>query len=188
MKFKRAARLSMDDNLMRYRTPMYHLDCLLCLLADLHLEDARNYVVQQLDDYTFQTSREKRFAMDILFCIQETDVDLLIDHIWNFDYVVELTFRQLTLLEIIVEAVKSTKAQQKAPKVAESLQDAVAQRVDAALAKDMSDSGSSWGSDEESASSDDDEPAGGGAATAASPGSQRKGSVVSASMGDSVHS
>ncbi len=169
---------------------MYHLNCLLCLLADLHLEDARNYVVQQLDDYTFQTSREKRFAMDILYCIQEVDADLLIDHIWNYDYVVELSYRQLTLLEIIMEAVKSTKAQvAKKDKASETVQEAMQKRVDAAIAEGNSDSGSSWGSDEES-SSEDEGPAGGMAAgeAAASPGSQRRGSVVSASMGDGVHS
>ena len=186
MKFKRAARLCMDDNLLKFRTPMYHLNCLLCLLADLHLEDARNYVVQQLDDYTFQTSREKRFAMDVLYCIQEVDPDLLVDHIWNYDYVVELSFRQLMLLEIIMEAVKATRAQSKKSTASDTVQEAMQKRVDAMLAEEKSDSGSSWGSDEESSSEDEAPAAAAGAAV--SPGSQRRGSVVSASMGDSVHS
>jgi len=176
----------MDDNLLKFRTPTYHLNCLLCLLADLHLDDARNYVVQQLDDYTFQTSREKRFAMDILYCVQEVDSDLLVDHIWNFDYVVELSFRQLTLLEVIMEAVKSTKARSKKSVAASSAQQAMQQRVDAVLEQDNSDSGSSWGSDEDSASEDETPAVGVGTAT--SPGSVRRGSVISASMGDSVHS
>jgi hypothetical protein len=174
----------MDDNLLKYRTPMHHLDCLLCLLAELHLDDARNYVVQQLDDYTFQTSREKRLALDILYCVQEVDVDLLVDHIWNFDYVVEFSHRQLILLEIVVEAVKATKANTQKKVAASSLQEAMQERVDMVLAADKSDTGSSWGSDEESSSDEDEHgnPDGAAASSVIGPSSPiGRGSIISGS-------
>lgn len=177
----------MDDNLLKARSPCIHLNAALCLLADLLLSEARDYVVAQLDDFVFQMSREKRFILDILYCVQETDPDLLMDHIWNYDFVVKLTARQLTMLQIVYEAVKASKPPEVKPK---TLEEQMQERVQAEVDRAASDSGSSWGSDTESGASSDEEAPRAGAGGPASPtqATGRRGSVMSASMASSVHS
>lgn len=178
----------MDDNLLKARSPAVHLNAVLSLLADLDLQEAKDYVLAQLDDFLFQSSREKRFIMDILFCIQETDPDMLLDHTWNYDYVVELTDRQLGMLEAIHDSVVASKPK---PSKAMTIDERAAMRVQQAVDEAASDSGSAWGSD--SASTDDSDSDDGPApqmvsspAATGAGGAGRRGSAFSGSQVSSL--
>jgi len=90
-RFDRAWQLCLEDNLLKFNGPPIALNAALCYLC---LRDDERTLQYALDvskkDLNFVVSREKRFILDIILCAQEGRLDDFTDHIWNFDYVVEL--------------------------------------------------------------------------------------------------
>lgn len=94
--FERAAKLALDDNLLKFNTPAIALDVVLCYLCLRDDERAIDFVEAQAEtDFNFSASREKRFALDIVLNCQERDKHAFMDHVWNYDYVHEFAPYQL---------------------------------------------------------------------------------------------
>ncbi len=51
-------------------------------------------------DVYFGASKEKRFLLDIIDDILDRQLDAFVDHVWNFDYAMELTSYELTMLKV----------------------------------------------------------------------------------------
>lgn len=167
-RYGHAAKLCLDDNLLKFNSSRLHLSTVLCLLAGLKLAEAKQYVMRLKDDFLWEASREKRFAMDVLYCCQEADQHLFMDHVWNFDYVEELTDSQLAVCEVIYEAIVTS-----APADADDLEDntpygeilraeKLAAELDKAVANDSESDWSATSSEYYTSSSSDDSDAGGG--------------------------
>ena len=136
--FERTLRLCMDDNLMRFNTPGLALNIVLCFLALRDDERALDFVEDYgQEDYMFIVSREKRFCVNIILCAQDRRADDFMDHLWNFDYVVEFEPFQLKLLEDVYEG--------------------ICQQVDEEEEQEESSGPDSWQSSEEESEEEDEE-------------------------------
>lgn len=150
-RFDRAANLCLDDNLLKFNAPPISLDAALCLLCLRDDERTVKYLKDVSEkDLNFVVSREKRFLLDLVLCAQEGRLDDLVDHMWNYDYAVELEPHELSMLRVVFTVVEAS--------VHTSSADA-----QAAQAEEEDASEDSW--DEDSSGDEDEDEGGGGAAS-----------------------
>lgn len=94
--FERAAGIAEDTNLLRAKKPLLLLDALLSLLATGDVAMSEDFLRRHSStDPFFRSSREYRFANDIIGCTRVLAIHKFMDHAWNFDYAVELAPHQL---------------------------------------------------------------------------------------------
>lgn len=117
--FERAARVALDDNLIKWHSPRLALNAGLCVVAAIYApgasEEERGRARARLEEYQsivgrrdprFGVGREHRFLTDVADTAAAWAVDDLIDHMWNFDYVGELQPHELALCQSIYEGVR----------------------------------------------------------------------------------
>lgn len=89
--FMAAVEAADSDNLTRYRVPFILLDACLCLFATADVGATEKLIMYASRRFpAFATRPQRKFVFELVQCAKDLLYHDFIDHVWNYDYVVEL--------------------------------------------------------------------------------------------------